>query len=255
MIENPEPTDWRSLQAGVCRLFNEIGLTANTEVRLATPRGTVEVDVYAVDENSVDKIKYIVECKNWDAAIPQSVVHAFTTVMHETGANIGFIVSRNGLQSGARRYTESTNMIGLTYAEIQTRYLGQWWRKFFCVQTAAAVDSAFQYVEPINSRRERAVTALPDGEQRRFRDLQVRYGPFVMLVQFMKIDRLIPYCFSEIPPSIEVYKEKLNEQLGVTDHFQAFYYRDLLVEICGTANVIEREFNSVFGRNIFKEGT
>jgi hypothetical protein len=25
MIENPEPIEWESLQAGVCRIFNEIG--------------------------------------------------------------------------------------------------------------------------------------------------------------------------------------------------------------------------------------
>lgn len=114
MIENPEPSDWRLLQDGVCRIFNEIGLTAKTEVELTTPRGTVEVDVFAVDEKSVDKIRYIVECKNWGTAIPQTVVHAFTTVMHETGANIGFIVSHHGLQEGAERYTENTNIIGLT---------------------------------------------------------------------------------------------------------------------------------------------
>jgi hypothetical protein len=47
MIDNPLPEDWRTLQNGVCQLFNEIGLTANTEAELSTPRGTVVVDVYA----------------------------------------------------------------------------------------------------------------------------------------------------------------------------------------------------------------
>ena len=63
MIDDPLPKDWRELQAGVCRLFSEIGLTAEVEASLKTPRGTITVDVFAVDNQSVDKIKYIVECK------------------------------------------------------------------------------------------------------------------------------------------------------------------------------------------------
>lgn len=110
MIDDPFPPDWRALQAGVCRLFNDIGLSAEVEVERPTPRGRVVVDVFATDENSVDNITYIVECKNWNSAIPKTVVHAFTTVMQETGANIGYIVSQHGLQSGAEEYTRHTNI-------------------------------------------------------------------------------------------------------------------------------------------------
>jgi hypothetical protein len=56
LIENPNPRNWRALQAGVCRLLNEIGLTAETGKIVDTPRGKVEIDVFAVDEQSVDKI-------------------------------------------------------------------------------------------------------------------------------------------------------------------------------------------------------
>lgn len=255
MIENPEPSDWRLLQDGVCRIFNEIGLSAKTEVRLTTPRGTVEVDVFAVDEKSVDKIKYVVECKNWGSAIPQTVVHAFTTVMHETGSNIGFIVSRHGLQEGAERYTESTNIIGLTYRELQIRYMKVWWDRYFCIQVAAAADSAFQYVELINSFRERMVSELPEPKKRKFRQLQEKYGAFVMLVQIMDMGRIIPQYLSEYPQSIDIYKEKLSELLGRKDYFKAIYYRDLLDEICLISHSIEEEFNSIFGKNIFLRQT
>lgn len=126
MIESPEVEDWKRLQYSVCRLLNEVGLAAQEAVVLKTPRGTVEVDVFAIDELSVDKIQYIVECKNWANAIPQHVVHSFTTVMQETGANIGFIVSRVGLQAGAERYTQNTNIIGLTFEALQRRYFEPW---------------------------------------------------------------------------------------------------------------------------------
>lgn len=41
MIDAPSPRDWRELQAGVCRLLTEIGLTSQTERSLSTPRGLV----------------------------------------------------------------------------------------------------------------------------------------------------------------------------------------------------------------------
>jgi len=88
VIDDPLPKDWRDLQAGVQRIFRNVGLSADVEVDLETPRGSVNVDVLAVDVRSVDKIRYIVECKNWGNAIPQAVVHSFTTVMHETGAKL-----------------------------------------------------------------------------------------------------------------------------------------------------------------------
>ena len=60
------------MQTGVCALLREVGLSVETEKRFQTPRGEVAIDVYAVDENSVDSIRYIVECKNWTSHIPQS---------------------------------------------------------------------------------------------------------------------------------------------------------------------------------------
>lgn len=169
MIDNPYPTDWRELQTGVARLFNEIGLIAETEKLLQTPRGEVEVDVYAVDEASVDKIRYLVECKNWSAAIPQTVVHAFTTVMSETGANIGFIVSQKGLQAGAARYTNNTSITGLTYLELQQRYFGAWWERHFCIEIGNLADEIMDFAGPFCTRRDQLVAKLSDKKKRRIR--------------------------------------------------------------------------------------
>lgn len=253
MIDDPLPSDWRHLQAGVCQLFKEIGLSANVEVELPTPRGHVVVDVYATDEKSVDNIKYVVECKNWNSAIPKTVVHAFTTVMHETGANIGFIVSQHGLQSGANEYTSHTNITGITYQALQERYFSVWWKRHFCVVAASAADSAHQYVEPINSFRERVVATLNPEAQTKFRSLQVKYAPFVLLVQVMDIGQLIPQYLSAQPPTINLYKEKVGKLLGDPEFFKTNYYRQLLSEITFTLAFIEGEFNDVFGRNIFTQ--
>jgi len=192
MIDDPFPEDWRELQAGVCRLFSEIGLTAEVEATLKTPRGTVTVDVFAVDNKSVDKIQYIVECKNWNTTIPQAVVHAFTTVMHETGANLGFIVSKHGLQSGATMYTDNTNIQGLTYQQLQERYFNVWWQRYFSIQVAAAADYVNEYVELINSRRDLFLESLEPKEVKRFYELQRRYAPFGKLMWLMDIGSIAP---------------------------------------------------------------
>ena len=59
-------TGWKDLQNKVGLLINQIGLEAEIEKKIETPRGEVEVDVFAIDPDSVDKISYIVECKNWN---------------------------------------------------------------------------------------------------------------------------------------------------------------------------------------------
>lgn len=56
MIDDPLPDDWRELQAGVQRIFRNVGMKADVEVDLQTPRGTINVDVLAIDTRSVDKI-------------------------------------------------------------------------------------------------------------------------------------------------------------------------------------------------------
>lgn len=251
MIESPHPHDWRQLQTGVCRLLNEVGLTAEIEKKLKTPRGEVEIDVYAVDENSVDQIRYLIECKNWASPIPQSVVHSFTTVMHETGGNIGFIVSREGFQSGATQYMQNTNIVGATYLELQKRYWAHWWRKFFVPTIGSAVDTLVEYIEPINSKRERLIAELPDHKQEQIRKLQEKYVLFGMTMAFFEFPRYTSRFDIPPPDDIGGFKAKIAEQLGPEFAFSSEYFRDLAYEIATKLESVTDEFNSVFGKNIF----
>lgn len=260
MIDDPLPADWRELQSGVCRLLNEVGLTASTEAPMVTPRGSVTVDVFAVDENSVDKIKYIVECKNWATAIPQSVVHSFTTVMHETGANIGFIVSKHGLQTGARQYTENTNILGLTYLDLQQRYFPIWWEKYFCIVLGDAGDVLLQYVEPINSYRDRIANAELDATQfEYFRGLIKQYAVLGMFTAFQNIGKYINLKTTTLdrptmvrPISVVELIETYRSMFGEDYTSEATTLREFLYEIVERLNAITQEFHDIFGRNIFE---
>jgi restriction system protein len=250
MIENPYPESWADLQNGVCRLFNEIGLQAEVAKILQTPRGNVEIDVYAVDENSVDKIRYLVECKNWHSAIPQSVVHSFTTVMHEAGGNIGYIISQKGLQSGAVNYTKSTNISGLTYEELQRKYFSLWYERYFVTQIGNTVDALNQYVEPINSRRDTRINQLPENKQREYDSLLERYLAFGISVSFFEFPRYSPMFAVTVPENIADIKN-IFAQLGEEFRFESIYFRDLLGELTQKVNMVTEKFNDVFGENIF----
>ncbi|HNZ64270.1 MAG TPA: restriction endonuclease [Smithella sp.] len=250
MIENPYPESWKDLQNGVCRLLREIGLQAEIAKTLQTPRGRVEIDVYAVDEKSVDKIRYLVECKNWHSSIPQSVVHSFTTVMHEVGGNIGYIISQEGLQSGAVEYTKSTNIIGLTYEEFQRRYFAVWYERYFVTQVGDIVDALNQYVEPINSRREDRLSQLPEEKQKEFSSLLERYFAFGISVSFFEYPRYSPLLAVSVPENITDIKDKF-AQLGEEFRFESNYFRDFLAELTQKVNIVTEKFNDVFGTNIF----
>jgi restriction system protein len=251
MIEDPFPSDWRQLQEGVCRILVEIGLTAELGKKVETPRGRVELDVYAVDEDSVDKISYAIECKNWSSGITQSVVHSFTTVMHEVGANIGYIVSREGLQSGAIGYIKNTNIRGLTYEEFQEHYFNAWFERFFVRRLGDIVDPLAQYVEPFNSSRDRKLAQLDESRVQRFRDISERYQIFGKFMAFFEFPRYGQLFAMKAPTDIDLLKSKVEQALGRGIRLQSIYYRDLLAELIGLVNGVVTQFDEVFGSRIF----
>lgn len=253
MIESPDIKDWKQLQYSVCRLLNEVGLAAQEAVVLKTPRGTVEVDVFAIDQVSVDKIQYIVECKNWANAIPQHVVHSFTTVMQETGANIGFIVSKLGLQAGAERYTQNTNIIGLTFEALQRRYFEPWWRNHFCKVVAACAEKVCFYTEPFNGTRDKALEDLSCAQLDSFKAIQKKYCAFAMFMWQADLITISPHFGQAVPSSIQEYKSKLVELIGDHQTFNALFWRDLLEEMCQKLAAVEEELHQLFGRDVFEE--
>ena len=148
-------------------------------------------------------------------------------------------------------YTENTNIQGLTYQQLQQRYFNVWWKRYFCVQAAAAADAVNEYVESINSRRDRFLEALQSNDVDRFHELQMRYTQFGKLMWLEDIRTTFPQYARNPPPDIEQYKNYLTELLGEEFAFDATHFRSLLAQICSKAQEIEQAFNTLFGRNIF----
>ncbi|MBG0676451.1 restriction endonuclease [Enterobacter bugandensis] len=256
MIDDPLPENWQDLQTGVQRIFRNVGLFAEVEVDLETPRGSVNVDVLATDVRSVDKIRYIVECKNWGSSIPQTVVHSFTTVMHETGANIGFIISKHGLQQGAKQYTQNTNIIGMTYLEFQKRYFEAWWNRYFCPRIGDAADEPLQYVEPINSKRDREYAKLSLQAQEKFDQLRQEKGVSVMVLSMLNYKfmskALNTGSLLEVPKNLDDFKTRVLSQICPHIEWHCDTYRELLELILQYLSVTKAEFDGIFGEAIFE---
>jgi hypothetical protein len=256
MIDHPLPDDWKELQSGVKRLLRNIGLDAETEVEVETPRGKVELDVFAVDVRSVDKIRYVVECKNWNASIPQTVVHAFTTVMHETGSNIGFIVSKHGLQSGAEQYTRNTNIIGLTYLELQQRYFKVWWERYFCPRVGDAADRVMEYVEPFSPIRTERCNSLDPKSLKEFERLQAIYSLPVNMFSMFNVRTISPNMgtneFTAAPLDLDSYLRETLIKISPHVIWRCATFRELLDGILNFLRDAETAFNALFGGHIYE---
>ena len=250
MIEDPKPSNWKDLQIGVCNILNEVGISAELEKKVKTPRGSVEIDVYGIDHNSVEKIKYIIECKNWGKPVAQHVVHSFTTVLQETGGHIGILVSKEGFQEGALSYIQNTNIDAFTYAEFQNRYFKLWYINYFCPKIFEAIDTFFQYIEPINSRRSRYVEQLSTEQRDEYDSLCSQYEMFGMVMAMLSSDKFAQDSEPGAVFNIEEFKRK-TATFGSEFQYQSNYYRDLICEISLHSESISQKFKSVFGCDIF----
>jgi hypothetical protein len=107
-----KPLDWQDLENRVCQIFLEIGRTATRRKSTKTVRGRVDVDVVARDKARRPHVLVLCECKFWNRKVSKTVVHAFRTVVQDSGASLGFLISDAGFQSGGR---------GSAQGEVQTR--------------------------------------------------------------------------------------------------------------------------------------
>ena len=92
MIFSGSPQDWEDLEAKVCQIFTEAGCIASRGKTLTTVRGPVDVDVVVQDTTRRPHTLILCECKSWNRKIPRTVVHAFRTVVQDSGASLGDIL-------------------------------------------------------------------------------------------------------------------------------------------------------------------
>lgn len=110
MITDREPADWRELQTLVARILAECGMQSEVEKSIALARGAAEVDVVALEAVQGRTNTIFCECKLWKSSVPQTVIHAFRTVVSDSGANVGYVITSSGFQRGAFAAADLTNL-------------------------------------------------------------------------------------------------------------------------------------------------
>lgn len=249
-----EPTDWRDLQNKVCLLLQQSGFTAETEKKVATPRGEVELDVFAIDPNSIDEISYVVECKNWANPIDQSVIHSFMTVMDETGYNIGYIVSINGFQSGAIKYVGFTNIKLFTFEELQEHYYKTWMRNYFSLKVEEIIDRLFNYIEPCNTKRQKALDEASIECKEAFKVLFQKYENLAVLLSMVTIgiNYMAKMDADEDYTDYRYWEQVFSECEKLGLNLQDVPLSDTLPLLKNFVDSITAEFDSLFGKDIFE---
>ena len=180
MITCNVPDSWQSLQTEVGRILEECGFSVEVEKKIQSARGVVELDVYA--EETVRGRKYAIacECKHWKSRIPQTVVHGFRTVVQEIGANIGYIVSMEGFQSGAVAAGDLTNLKLVTWQEFQNIFEESWFEEFFTKQIDEKLDGLMTYAEPFLPMW---FEKMSDEDKAKYYSLKEKYDLFGMIMQ------------------------------------------------------------------------
>ena len=126
MIFNEAPAGWQDLETRVCQILTECGCDAERNKHIDLPKGGVDIDVYAADSTREPRLLILCECKHWNSRVPQTVIHAFRTVVHESGAHVGYIVSSAGFQQGAIESAEGTNVHLVTWEQFQQAFYERW---------------------------------------------------------------------------------------------------------------------------------
>lgn len=126
MIFDTEPRNWKELQNFVGQMFKECGFETKVSEVVDLVRGKKEIDVYSQDNSSEYKPIILVECKFWSKRINQETIHAFRTIVSDFGANFGFIVSKNGFQSGSYEAVRNTNIKLVSLNELEVEYHAKW---------------------------------------------------------------------------------------------------------------------------------
>jgi restriction system protein len=184
-ITTTPPADWRDLQRQVGRILRECGLTVEIEKPMATAHGGATVDVYATETIRGHRNVILAECKHWARAVPQTVIHSFRTVVAETGANLGYVVSKAGFQSGAFSAAELTNLRLVTWDAFQAEFEETWVHDYLRPTIDARLERLIRYTEPLVPHK---FLEVDDAGVERIRALRDHHAAFsYMILRFTVI--------------------------------------------------------------------
>ncbi|TGN65409.1 restriction endonuclease [Nocardioides eburneiflavus] len=253
-IEDAPPATWQDLEKMVARILRECGYEVDVQKYVELARGDVNVDVWADDHAEPPNILAI-ECKHWNRPVSKDVVHGFRTVVGDSGANTGLLVSSAGFQSGAKEAAAYSNVRLLTWNDFQQMYALRWFRSFMSPTIAEETDALHEYTEPINNRVFRKADALPAERQAAFAALRDVYMP-LMVTNFalhpVVVDSKLSPVKAELPrlPLRDVVQKPEGRALldALPDEvLDATALRPLMERLIHHSRSAIAEFDAIFG--------
>ncbi len=244
MITNSVPETWQALQQQTARILEECGFDVELEKKIQTVRGEVEIDVYAEELVKGRKYRILCECKNWKRRVPQNVIHGFRTVVADIGANVGYVISLNGFQSGAFSAAELSNIELVDWVQFQTAFEETWFDEYLSPQVVKDLDPLLTYTEPLAPSW---YGALPDGEKREYLNLKDLHDELGwMLMTFTPYARFGP---DKPRPKLPLRERLVDETTIPADVLDAVSYREFF-EACLSHGVLAIEqFRAIRDRN------
>jgi len=246
LIEDSAPPHWRELQEATARILSECGLNARTDVPIRLARGSVSVDVLAEDLESIPPAVYLCECKLWKANISQDIVHAFRTVVSDSGANAGFLISSSGFQSGTFEAATFSNVRLLTWPQFQDAFVDRWFRAFMAPLLRDAENACVEYTEPINSRIQMKEAALSKSRQEQYHRLRETYAPPIGALMIAWSDFMNGFP-PELPLRSRLRPGGASSINLPNDILDAAALRPLMSGVMAFYEQVAREFDQVFG--------
>jgi hypothetical protein len=242
LITEHLPVTGDELEDAVKDILAECGLAAERRVHLTLPRGGANIDVRATETIDGISTSILCECKNWATSVPQSVVHGFRTIMQESGAHRGYIISKAGFQKGAIDAAFATNIELVTFEQFQNIYFDKWIAAR-CWVAEHEIGNIATYYEPFGIPGMGDIT--DEAEQARYYEVWRRYL-FVgtLLLHFSPYARMIG---SPSPlPALPIDTNKMEEAgIVVPGDIKAVRgYRELLRLLTDYARVGLAELRS-----------
>ncbi len=244
------PETWKDLQNEVGQILRECGFCAKVNKGIKIVRGKVKIDVYAKDYSRIPEIEYLVECKHWKTRVPQTIAHAFRTVVSDFGANVGVIVSSVGFQRGAFDTVKKSPVKLVNWKEFQDLFVNVWIEKYFTPKLYRASDPLQEYTEPINSRIFGKADLLSKERQTKFKELRKKYYKLALYVLPLSHDlSLLGIPLPKLPLKESLSLQDLDSH-GIylpQDVLDAATLRELLEALSRNCISAIAEFDEVFG--------
>lgn len=115
--------DWKDYQEEAAEFFRSLGLSAETDVKLAGVRTTHDIDVVVKSKHVGFEVLWLVECKHWKSAVSKLHVLGLREIVNDLGADRGILLCEAGFQVGAVEAANLTNVqvTSLASLSIETR--------------------------------------------------------------------------------------------------------------------------------------